>query len=196
LDPTAPKRSIFFVSKTITGFILRNLWLMALSKWQRFGYACVNFGPQVSAKEYCRDRGLDFSKLERDDRFTEIEKLCNRLIASIQEIVPVLPVSLVATVFLEAQDRAMTDFEVKAHSHRLIEELQSLGAPVYVSKRSAEHMISTALNMLKLRKMIVESDGFLKVDTNSLGILNYYANAIAHWRRRMFQKDSMTEREL
>jgi glycerol-3-phosphate O-acyltransferase len=79
--------------------------------------------------------------------------------ASIEQIVPVLPVSLVATVFLEDPKEWLSEFDVKAYVHRLIEELQSKGARVYLSKRSGEHTINTALNMLKLRHLVVESDG-------------------------------------
>ncbi len=183
LDPTAKKRSIFFVTKTTIGFICRNLWLMARNKWQRFGYACVNFGPPISAQEYCREHDFSFSRLDRKSRFSEVEKLCKGLMASIEQIVPVLPVSLVATVFLEDPEEWLSEFDVKAYVHRLIEELQSKGARVYLSKRSGEHTITTALNMLKLRRLVVESDGLLRADRESLGVLSYYANAIDHWRQ-------------
>jgi glycerol-3-phosphate O-acyltransferase len=103
--------------------------------------------------------------------------------ASIEEIVPVLPVSLVATVFLEDPEEWLSEFDVKAYVHRLIEELQSKGARVYLSKRSGEHTITTALNMLKLRRLVVESDGLLRADRESLPVLSYYANAIDHWRQ-------------
>ncbi len=156
---------------------------MARNKWQRFGYACVNFGPPISAHEYCREHDFSFSRLDRKSRFSEVEKLCKNLMASIEEIVPVLPVSLVATVFLEDPEEWLSEFDVKAYVHRLIEELQSKGARVYLSKRSGEHTITTALNMLKLRRLVVESDELLRADRESLDVLSYYANAIDHWRQ-------------
>jgi phosphopantothenate synthetase len=75
----------------------------------------------------------------------------------------------------------LSEFDVKAYVHRLIEELQSKGARVYLSKKSGEHTITTALNMLKLRRLVVESDGLLRADQESLPVLSYYANAIDHW---------------
>jgi glycerol-3-phosphate O-acyltransferase len=174
---------MFFVMKTTIWFICRNLWLMARNKWQRFGYACVNFGPPISAREYCREHDFSFRRLDRKSRFFEVEKLCKNLMASIEQIVPVLPVSLVATVFLEDPEEWLSEFDVKAYVHRLIEELQSKGARVYLSKKSGEHTITTALNMLKLRRLVVESDGLLRADQESLPVLSYYANAIDHWRQ-------------
>jgi glycerol-3-phosphate O-acyltransferase len=172
---------MFFVMKTTIWFTWRNLWLMARNKWQRFGYACVNFGPPISAQQYCKEHDFSFSRLDRETRFLEVEKLCKGLMASIEQIVPVLPVSLVAAVFLENTEEWLSEFDVKAYVHRLIEELQAKGARVYLSKRSGEHTINTALNMLKLRHLIVESEGLLRVDSESLGVLTYYANAIDHW---------------
>src|SRR5438132_8512389 len=43
--------------RTVRGtwhFILQNIVLLLKGEWRRFGYACVNFGPPVSMREYCR----------------------------------------------------------------------------------------------------------------------------------------------
>ena len=89
--------------------------------------------------------------------------------------------SLVASVFLEDPEEWLSEFDVKAYVHRLIEELQWKGARVYLSKRSGEHTITMALNMLKLRHLVVESDGLLRAERESLPVLSYYASAIDHW---------------
>jgi hypothetical protein len=36
--------------------------------------------------------------------------------------------------------------------------------------------------MLKLRKLVVETDGLYRATTGEDEILMYYANSIAHWR--------------
>jgi glycerol-3-phosphate O-acyltransferase len=183
LDPRAEKRSTWFVFKTTVGFIWHNLMLMAFNRWQRFGYAGVNFGTPLSAQEFCRVHAVDLSKIDREARFSLVQELCNQLMASIQDIVPVLPVSLVASVLLEPRERRLSEFDVKAHVHSLIQELQAQGAPVHVSRRGLELSITTAFNMLKLRRMVIESDGLFSADPESLDILSYYANAMDHWRR-------------
>ena len=50
LDPDAARRSRWFVFRTTFGFIAHNIRLMLSNRWQRFGYACVNFGTPISAK--------------------------------------------------------------------------------------------------------------------------------------------------
>ncbi|MGW8303001.1 MAG: 1-acyl-sn-glycerol-3-phosphate acyltransferase [Desulfobacterales bacterium] len=120
LDPDAEKRSQWFVIKTTCGFIWKSLILMILSRWQRFGYACVNFGNPISVRQYCQNSGIDFAKLERPVRFLEVEKLAKRLMDAIRQQVPALPVSLVATVMLESDSRGMQAVEVQAKVERLI----------------------------------------------------------------------------
>jgi glycerol-3-phosphate O-acyltransferase len=133
-------------------------------------------------REYSERQGVDFTNLDREDRFSEVEKLCNGLISSIEGVIPVLPISLVATVFLEAAEDWLTEFDVKGRVYRLMEELQERDAHVYTPKRGRELGVATALNMLRIRRMITESDGLLQADPGSHDILSYYANAISHWR--------------
>ena len=182
LDPSAKKRSKWFIFKTTIGFIIHNLILMVFRKWKHFGYACVNFGPSISAKKYCHEKGFNFKKLDQSLRFKEIETFCDTLMNSIQNIIPALPVSLVATIFIENSNQPMSLFDVKAKVHRVIEEVKKKGGPIYLSKRSNEQSITDAIETLKLRKIIVESNGQFTTDPYSLDILSYYANAISHWR--------------
>ena len=181
LDPEAPRRSIWFAIKTTLRFIWRGLILMILSRWQRFGYACVNFGPQISMRKYCQENNIDFNRLPRDARFTEIEKLAGRLMSDIKRVIPVLPISLVATVMRETGDQGLSAFEVEAYVNQLIEKLQNDGVPVYVTTRSRVQTILDALNMLKLRHLVIESDGIYKVVPEQYDVLSYYANSIVHW---------------
>jgi hypothetical protein len=64
-----------------------------------------------------------------------------------------------------------------------MEQLQGQGVPVYVPRRGAEQSVSAALNMLRLRRMVIETEGLFRADPDSSDILSYYANAIEHWRR-------------
>ena len=155
---------------------------MILSRWQRFGYACVNFGDPISVRQYCQDKTLDFSKLERSDRFIEVENLADRLMDAIKHVLPALPVSLVATVMLQSDQKGLRASEVEAQVNRLIADLQEDGAHVYVSPLKRVESILNALNMLVLRRLVRESQGIYRVIPEEVDVLSYYANAIAHWR--------------
>ncbi len=196
LDPDAEKRSQWFVIKTTCGFIWKSLILMILSRWQRFGYACVNFGDPVSVRQYCENTGVDFQKLERRVRFLEVEKLAKRLMEAIRQQVPALPVSLVATVMLESDPGGMQAFEVQAHVNRLIADLQAGGARVYVSPRKPVESVLNALNMLVLRRLIQESRGIYRTIPEERVALSYYANAIAHWRHAFAGDNDPRDRQM
>jgi glycerol-3-phosphate O-acyltransferase len=182
LVPDAEKRSKWFVIKTTCRFIWKSFILIILSRWQRFGYACVNFGNPISMRQYCEDKTLYFSKLERSTRFLEVKSLAGRLMDAIKKVVPALPVSLVATVMLESKQKGMRAFEVGAQVNRLIADLQKEGAQVYVSPRKRVESILNALNMLVLRRLVRESQGIYRAVPEEVDVLSYYANAIAHWR--------------
>ncbi len=183
LDPQAERQSKWFAIKTTLRFFWRSIILMAMSRWQRFGYACVNFGPQISIQQYARKNNLDFHQMSREMRFQEIEKLAEELMAAIKNVVPILPVALVADIMNDSDGQGLSAFEVEARVNDVMEELQAAGAPVYVSTRSRVQTILNALNMLKLRRLVVESDGIYRVSPGEGDVLAYYANSIAHWRQ-------------
>jgi glycerol-3-phosphate O-acyltransferase len=188
LDPSAEKRSWWFVLRTVGTFIGRSLVLMVLNRWRNFGYACVNFGKPLSVRAYCREQGLNFSKLARADRFPEIEKLCLELTAAIGAVVPILPLSLVATVFLESMDTAMDILQIEEHSNQLINELQARGAPILQTSHSTRtHAIVEAVEVMLMRRMIAASGNKFKAIPEEEAILRYYANSIGHWVTRPSQ---------
>ena len=182
LNPETEKRSRWFVIKTTARFVWRSLVFRMLSRWQHLGYACVNFGPYLSMRDYCRKQGIHFNQMDRDLRFREVEKICRQLMASIEKVIPVLPISLVATVFVQHPEEGLSAFDVEGHVNHLIDEIEHLGASIYVSTRSRVQNIVTALNMLKIRRLVIEQDGLFRPDPQMLDVLQYYANSIAHWK--------------
>jgi len=181
LDAEAPKRSKWFVIMTTLRFIRRSLILMVMSRWQRFGYACVNFGPPISMREYCRNMQIDFSGMDRSLRFQEIAKLADQLMAGIKKVIPILPISLVSTVIKDDGRQGLSASEVESQTKRLIEQLRLQGAPLYFTADSRVETIINALNMLKLRRLVMESGGLYKPVDEEHDVLTYYANSIAHW---------------
>jgi len=182
LDPEARKRSGWFVVRTTTRFIARSLVLMVLSRWHRYGYACVNFGTPISARTYCRDHQVRFDTLARAERFPQVEHLCRRIMGSIAKVVPVLPVSLVCKVFLDARGEALDVLEIERRINRLQNDLAVRGAPVFEVHRSTRaRVISEALHMLLLRRLVAEDHGVFREVPEERSVIAYYANAIAHW---------------
>jgi glycerol-3-phosphate O-acyltransferase len=184
LNPDAPRRSTWFVLRTTAGFIRHSLVLMVLSRWQKFGYACVNFGNHVSARQYSRDHRINFARMERRDRFGAVEALATRLTADIQKLVPVLPVPLVAAIMLEQRDRWLSAVEVESMAEKFIGRLEKAGAPVYIPEDHRVESVLYALDTLALRRFVQHSDGRYRASDENIEVLEYYANSLEHWGMR------------
>jgi glycerol-3-phosphate O-acyltransferase len=153
---------------------------MLRSEWHRFGYACVNFGAPVSMRTYCAERGIDFHKLSGDERKRAMGELGAHLMQAVGRIVPVLPVPLIATVFMQRGDKAISELELKSAVSVLVEHLKARGAHVYVPRQDFDYAVNVGLRMLRLRRLVGEREGLFYARTEELPLLRYYANSIAH----------------
>ncbi|HEX8242001.1 MAG TPA: 1-acyl-sn-glycerol-3-phosphate acyltransferase [Longimicrobium sp.] len=162
-------------------FLGHNLWLMAASRWHRFGYACANFGTPVSMRAWCAARGVDFRVMEKEARFAAVEALGSELMRAVGEVVPVVPVSLVATVFVRHPHAGLSELELKARVAELMEALEAAGARVYIPRRDMDYAVTVGLRMLTLRHLVLQDgDGLFAAAPGELPVLQYYANSIAH----------------
>ena len=180
IDPDARKPNRFWAVWNTLGFAVNNLRLMLNSEWHRFGYACVNFGAPVSMRAYCRERGVDFSKLTGEQRKARVAELGKHLMDCVGRIVPVLPVPLMASVFARDPERAYSELELKAEAGRILDSLDSARAVVYVPRRDFDYAMRVGLRMLLMRRLIEEQDGLYRAVARDLPVLRYYANSIAH----------------
>jgi len=180
LDPEASRRGRMAALGTTLRFALHNLGLMLRSEWHRFGYACVNFGAPVSMRSYCAERGIDFHKLSGDERKRAMGELGAHLMQAVGRIVPVLPVPLIATVFMQRGDKAVSEMELKSEVSVLVEHLKSRGAHVYVPRQDFDYAVHVGLRMLRLRRLVGERDGLYYAQSEERALLGYYANSIAH----------------
>ena len=178
LEAGAPPRGFLYAMGRGLAFAASNAWLAATGRWYRFGYACVNFGRPVSMREHVRRAGVDFRKLDDPARHREVERVAARLMEAIVRVIPVLPVSLVATVFLRNGDAGMSELEVKSSVYDLIMRLEAAGAHIYVPRGDLDYAIGVGLRMLTLRRIVAEREGVYRADPAEAALLSYYANAI------------------
>ena len=194
-DASAPRRSRWFVYTTAFRFWRRNMAMSREERRKRFGYASVNFGRPLSIRAYCAERGIAFASLDRVRRFEEIQALADELMSRVADVVPILPVPLVATVFARADGESLDAVEIKHRVHELIARLQANGAPIRNSEIPKEKTLDRAVEMLRYRNLIAGTDGKLQVQSDASDLMEFYANSIAHWstprNSRLFQKESL-----
>ncbi len=180
LDPGTARPGALVSVLQAARFVGRNLWLMARNRWHRFGYACVNFGSPVSLRKHLESREIDFRGLSKEEHSRRLEELARELMAAVARVIPVVPVPLVATVLARDPERAWSELELKADVLRLMKELESRGAHVYVPRGDQDYAITVGLRMLTLRRLVVEREGLYAVRRGELPLLTYYARSIAH----------------
>ncbi len=180
LAKDTPRKSLAFAAATAFKFLARNLALMARGRWYRFGYACVNFGSPVSMKAYCGERRFDFRTLGRDERFRRVEALAGDLLDAVGRVIPVLPVSLVATAFLGFGEDRVSLLDLKAEVHRLLRSLRERGAHIHIPRGDEDYAIEVGLRMLALRRLVAEEGGLHFARPGEGPLLRYYANSIRH----------------
>ena len=183
LDREAARRGVWFATRTAASFWLGQLWLMLTGRWYRFGYACVNFGRLVSARDWLAANAGDLRGLDKERRFDIIARLAADVMNQVASLVPVLPVSLIATVLLDAEG-PVDEFDLKLRAGKLMAEFEARGAKLYVPRGDRDYAIHVGLRMLALRRLVEERDGLFAAVPDQRPLLAYYANSVAHLRER------------
>ncbi len=181
LDPDATRPSGARTAAAAAAWVAKNLSLYVRGRLHRFGYACVNFGSPVSLGRYLDERNVDLGSLTDAERFSETERLATLLMDEIAHIVPVTPVSLVASALLSFEDGRATLADLGGRVEALVEELASTGAHLYVPRRDAAYFLDVGLRMLTLRRLVALDAGVCRIVSGERGVVTYYANSIAHF---------------
>ena len=169
-------------------FVGHQLGLLLRGRWYRLGYACVNFGTPVSVRAWSAQRGIDLERLPKEQRQAEVAALGRHLMAEVGQLIPVLPVPLLALVLQRAQaqsptqspTRSLSALDIKAEAGELVRLLEGAGARLYVPRGDWDYAIDAGLRMLTLRHLVVEQDGLYRIEDGERPMVDYYANSIAH----------------
>ncbi len=151
--------------------VLRHLgqhfWQRITGRFHRFGYASVSFGAPLSLRDFVRSH---------DQKGPE--GIARELMGRIRDVVPVLPVPVVAAVLLERDGLTV---EAIAHRFReLVADLDRHGAHIHLPRNDLTYAVEVGIRLLAMRKIVEEVDGTLRVNPADRSILAFYANSIAH----------------
>lgn len=181
-NQSANKKSIWFILKTSFGFIFKTTLLSRKNRWRRFGYANVNFGEPMSAKTYCNNNGIDFSVLETDERFTQVDRFATSIMDNISNVIPIVPSALMSDVLLQNVDTWRSELELKVQCSKQIVELKKRGAPINISKNTLENVLSSALTAMLGRGVLEEKQNLYRIIPAEKELYEYYANSIKKWK--------------
>jgi glycerol-3-phosphate O-acyltransferase len=156
------------------GSVVRKIQLVL--RGRRLAQAAVNFGTPISAREYLRAHNADFRALGREARVARVRILARTLMQTIGEIMPVVPVPMIAWIFVRDPRGVLSASEITARAQALMSDLQERGSAVPLKGSDLE----AALRVLTLRRLLIVDGDLYRVAPGSEKILRYYANAISH----------------
>jgi glycerol-3-phosphate O-acyltransferase len=180
IDPEARKKKRTDVIKTASLYLLKTIRLRLRRGWYRYGYAVVNFGAPISMRMYAKEHRIDFLSLNKDERIQQVEALAQELMTAVGRNVPVVPVALIASAFLEDPEKSLSELELKTRVQTKIEKLEECCAAVYIPRSDHDYAIEVGLRTLILRHIILEEDDLYRASPEETKMLHYYANSIAH----------------
>jgi len=181
LDPGARRARGLGAARKTGSFVLHNLALLLKNEWHRFGYACASFGTPVSLKTFLGAHGWqhDLATVSKEERIRRVGVLAEALMKDVAGLVPVLPVSPVATLFAREPERGRSLLELKAEALQLLSELEARGAHLYLPRKDQDYAIEVGLRMLTLRRIVRLEDGVYRAAPEELPLVRYYAGSLA-----------------
>ena len=175
------QRGTSFILKSTVAFFLRTSIELVHGRRQRFGRACANFGAPISLKAWLAGNDVELKGIDRETRYGVSTRLVNELMGEVGKLIPVLPVSLIATAIAENPDRALSELELKARAHQLIGAFESTGAHVYVPFGEESLAVSDGLQLLLKRRILLEDPpGRYKVNPDEKRLLDFYVKPVSH----------------
>lgn len=152
----------------VAGFFVKQLWLRLSGRFHRFGYAAVSFGPAVSLRAHAQIHGAP-----------DAQQLASDLMARIAEIVPVVPVPLLASVMCDRECILKSDLPTLLQT-----ELDLMdSAHIHMPRGDIEYASEIALKHLSERRILRCEGDQIVVDEEQRFALRYYANTIAHLKQ-------------
>ena len=147
--------------------VLRHLGQRLTGRFRGFGTASVGFGRPLSLAEFTRDTvpgPQDTARLARE------------MMARIEEVMPVLPVPLVAGILLDVSPLPQDRIEIRVAA--LLGMLHARG--VALPRRDAARITADALSNLRQRGLLLDGPGGLRPAPGAEPVLRFYAASVAH----------------
>jgi len=167
------KTGTFFKLYTFLRFVLRHIILRITGRFYRFGYASVSFGTPLSYRKFLKDH-----KGRKHEAVTKA--LGKELMQRVGAVIPILPASLVARVFLTNQKTTLTKEAVIQKCNVVLDRLLVNGAYMHIPRKNFEYAVEVGLRMFVLRHAIKKKGETYRINPREVQLMTYYANAIAH----------------
>ena len=176
-----PKRRFDASIGMIAGKSLKQIWLRMTGRYHKFGYAAVSFGAPLSLKEFSARKSGDMTV-----------PLGRELMKRIGDVVPVLPVPMVASICQDGKARTRAEIELAVSE--LIKSIPR--AHVHLPRNSRDYAAEVGLRQLTKRGVLVQKGDTYTLNPAHEETCRFYANSIAHLLQSNNRKNSAAAKEI
>ena len=166
--------------RATAAFVGHQFWLRLNRRWKPFGHATLSVGAPVSLRAWLQRRDFDPRAVGREERFAEVGVLAGDLMRRIADIMPVLPVPLMATVIRDRGDEGVSRSEARVAAFRILETLEDRPGEPDIPREDWEPAVELGLQLLIQRQMVKADEGRLRILEPRRHFVDYYANSIGH----------------
>ncbi|WP_159965725.1 1-acyl-sn-glycerol-3-phosphate acyltransferase [Profundibacterium mesophilum] len=163
-----------FRASFLRGAFFAGRWLRRriTGRAKRFGMAAVTFGEPLSLKAFLAARAVTQGDVTGERGVTAIAQ---EVMQRIRKGVPALPVPLFLAALIEGCE---TLGEIELWMARRVEMLRASGAVAHLREDSISLTARDALERLRVRRMLDESGGRIKIAPGRMSIAAFYAASV------------------
>ena len=165
------------------GEVSRYLWWNAARlvsrRWKRYGRAAVTVGAPMPVADWF-DANPELYELPRAERLARVQRLCDRIMSRIGELVPVTPVPLACAAIQSFDRDFISRAELLARMAEMRNALVELNGRIVRHEGDIDATFDRAWRMLRMRHILsAVGDGYV-VLPRGRELVSYYANSVAH----------------
>ena len=166
--------------RATAAFLGHQFWLRLNHRWRPFGYATLSVGAPVSLRDWLASRDFDPRKVDREERFAEVGVLADELMQRIADIMPVLPVPLMAAVIRDGGEEGITREDARTAAFEILETLAARPGEPDIPPEDWEPAVELGVQLLLQRRMVKAERERLTILEPRRHFVDYYANSIGH----------------
>ncbi len=174
-------RSAFYTSLSTFWSIVRVAYRKIQRDGSAFGKAVVSFGEPVSMSQWLAENGFDNLHFDGEQKRNLVAPVAEDLIATIKAMIPVLPVSIISTVFVDSCKSSLSELEVQNRASVVLQRFKQSDAVIAFTDSQSAKALAEGLETLLGRKVLVLENGYYSVNSDNVELLRYFYNTTRHY---------------
>ena len=175
------KKSRFYSLISTSAYLVRFM----VKKIQRgkaaYGNAAVNFGEPLSMHQWLKDQDIEIKSLTKEQRHAMVSPLGDLLHQRINKLIPVLPVSVLATAIINSGGTRFDEYTLRNLAAQTLQLFEKNQAHIIRGEQQSDaEFIQDGLDVLIIRQVLEPVKNGFRLRDDHIALLNYFYNTTAH----------------